>query len=1211
MSDKESKSRFFDHSLQNRMPSQEIFDKTDIETNHDQFIAFRSTLQSLFKNIQEGDIYILYAKHGKSENPLLAASNEFMDRANEKNVQNITQSLSNQKAEPAKIKPQYKYQSRKRDAGSMSNGDIIENFKGTNNRPLNTKPRTATRGKKSNSSSFPKPLIQSNNEEDGKRYWKKYIGTFNVSCWCTRSIYGLKSIYEENRLIFSKPQNSDVVYVNHQRESSEFHREMGRASEEFAELIAPLLDEKAVIFESKLFFVEDERLGTGDSFIIRTDCFLSEYIFENNNSDALNDELDMNQLKVMKDSNGNVDAGTKLKTSLLKLFAKIELKSVKETKNKKKEIISLSDNDDDNDDLQFEELQRIREERRATDLDDEETDEASNTDKLSMNQVKELYKNTEMNNLQNNIPESIPNDFNIELRPYQKQGLSWMLQREKEYNLVGLNNNNVEDTEKELVIQQLKDSENTFNPLWKEYTWPTVPERLQHLELPENCNDSFYLNLYKGTCSLFKPFLKSSCKGGILADEMGLGKTITTLSLIMSYPEDTHYEALPEDHIEKIDNYAFKTTLIVLPMALLTQWEREFMKVSKDSGKNRCFIYYGSETLGNLKMLLCGPNPPTVVLTTYGTIQSEWSRMDKSEMQMNEKGLYSIKFLRIILDEGHNIRNRDTKTARAIYDLKADRNWILTGTPIINRLEDLFSLIHFLKLHPWSYHALWKQCISLPFDTGKNIDVALELLKSILDPILLRRTKNQKDGNGNYLVVLPPKEVIIEELTFNQREENIYNWLKEKAVNSFNENFQSGLVFKNYSTILTQLLRLRQVCCHVDLIKTSHDESMDDMCLSKEDQRPDRNQQKLTNRVDVEMSNLIEVIENNERQQRISNDKINQLKSEIYKQYPTFDDIECSICTELISVDSCIITECKHCFCISCLNQYFEFQIKHEKVSHMTNEAIATNVNTATSLTSNSRKKNAHNYLIELMLMTEEVFCPMCRKKINRNRLLRAASIGKNVTNNVNLDTNEVFLTQEAPGNNERKYYIRPFVPNEQSSKINALLIHLEQIRNESPGEHVIVFSQFTSFLDIISSELDKYVGEFKVYKFDGRLNLEQRQKTLAGFEQPIPIGEHKISVLLLSLKAGGVGLNLTVASRAFLMDPHWNNAIEFQAIDRIHRVGQMKNVKVIRFIMSGSIEERMLLIQKKKNQLGEALTISDEERKKRKLEELQSLFKE
>jgi DNA repair protein RAD5 len=1196
MDEDHEKERFFDHSLQTVIPNIHIPPNNEFG-NQIKFTKLRDELKLLFTEITDTTIHLLYRKYSDSPNYIQDAINEYLDL-----LKDFSTSETNIKINPRQIKieslqkelpknnnttvkEKYEYKSRKRSLNTAFNGGN-PNSNLTNSFPISaalttSKPKTSK--KRQNTLNDIKPIIMED-QNDSKNYWKKYIGTFNISCWCTRSVYNLSSIFADNRLIFSKPQGSDVVYVNQQSNNSKFKRELGRITEGLAEIIGPLMDEKAIVFESKLFFIEEERLSTGDSFVIRTDCFLSEQIFESDNLDDLNEDLDLQQIKIMKDANGNINAGSRLKSLILKLFDKVGLKSVKEMKNKKKVTIELPDIDGD---IEFEELQENRNKLHEIDSEDDTQLNTNGTD-LTFNQVKDLYESTKLNIIQQSLPESIPSNFSVELRPYQKQGLSWMLQREKEYDLVGLNNDQLDCEQRDLVIQQLKSAENSVNPLWKEYTWPVVPSRLQEeqKELPKNMNDSFYVNLYKGTCSIIRPLLRSSCKGGILADEMGLGKTITALSLVMSFPKDIHYEALPEDHPDKVNDYAYKTTLIVLPMALLTQWEREFMKVAKDLENNRCFIYYGLETLGDLKSVLCGPNPPVVVLTTYGTIQSEWSRMDKTGVN-HDTGLFSIKFLRIILDEGHNIRNKATKTARAIYSLRADRKWILTGTPIINRLEDLFSLVHFLELRPWSYHSLWKRCISLPFDTGKDVDAATELLKSVLDPILLRRTKNQKDNSGNYLVVLPPKEVSVEKLTFNRKEETIYNWLKEKAVNSFNENFKSGLVFKNYSSILTQLLRLRQVCCHVDLIKTNDADAIDDLNLTKTSNLQE-GQQKLSSKVDDEMLSLVKTIEINEKQQRIPIDEINKLKDEIYEQYPTFDDIECSICTEPINIDTCIITECRHCFCLSCLTEHFEFQSKHDKHSEDVEEL--------------ADKK-------ELMLKAEEVFCPMCRKQINKNRLFRTLNKNGTALDAADLDVSAALLTQKV--NNDRLYYVRPFTPNEQSSKINALLIHLEQIRHESPGEHIIVFSQFTSFLDLIEKELEKYVGEFSIFKFDGRLNLEQRQKVLTEFEKPVTDSVNKVSILLLSLKAGGVGLNLTVASRAFLMDPHWNNAIEFQAIDRIHRVGQMKNVKVVRFIMENSIEERMLEIQERKNQLGEALSITDEERRKRKLEELQSIFQE
>lgn len=1229
MSDKESTKHFFDHSLQTVTPPDVpmSISETAISTNipsedHEDFSFFKHFLKSIFSQIPDSTIYQLYEKHCRSETSIQSAINDILDHSDnfsnqeEREMAQFTSIAMKRRDKYFKrkdmmemknkevSKPNHAYVSRKRSHDSTMQ-DGKSSYFGTNTHISKSAPNSSSLSSKSvvastegsRKRSATSDILRSNGlkiqKNENKNYWKRYIGTLNISCWCTRSIYNLNSIYTDNRLVFTRPHNSELVYVSHQSEGSPYRRELGRINEGKAGIISALLDEEAIAFESKLFFVDGERLSTGDSFVVRCDCYLSQHIFENEHiNDGTNEELDIEQLKVMKNSNGNVEAGTRLKGSVLKLFDLIGLKSVQD-QNKNKTVVDLSYDDDD---TEFEELQKnvhLQDDPEDI-LNDDEDDASTDASKLTMNQVRDLYKSTKSNDLQQNIPQSTPNNFKIELRPYQKQGLSWMLQREKEYDLIGMNNSELNDNDKTLFTEQLKLFENSLNPLWKEYRWPEIPKRLKDTSnLPENFPDVFYLNLYKGTCSLTRPVIKSTCKGGILADEMGLGKTITTLSLVLSFPKDVHYEALDLDDTNITDNYAYGTTLIVVPMALLTQWEKEFAKVAKNQDDFRCFIYYGSDSLGNLKELLCGPNYPTVVLTTYGMIQSEWSRYSRAEVSSKKTGLFSVKFLRVILDEGHTIRNKSTKTAKAICTLQADRRWVLTGTPIINRLEDLFSLVHFLDLRPWSYHSLWKHCISIPFDTGKDVSFAIELLKSILDPILLRRTKNQKDKDGNYLVVLPPKEVVIEKLAFNKREKAIYEWLKEKAVNSFNENFKSGMVFKNYSTILTQLLRLRQVCCHIDLIKTGEDtlEDIDSTGASTDQSK----QQKLSTKVDDEMLSLVEMIELNEEQQKLPIEKIKQLKEEIYTLYPSLENVECSICTETVNIDTCVITECKHCFCLDCLTEHFDFQLKHEKGEHITNNTSETDRGST-------------------FLEAEEVFCPMCRKQLNRNRLFRTVKKkNPNVVAIANTDTNDSFLTQHrTSGNGQgREYFVRPFTPNEHSSKINALLIHLERIRNENPGEHIIVFSQFTSFLDIIEAELEKYTGEFEVVKFDGRLNLEQRQHVLSQFEKPITEGEHKVSILLLSLKAGGVGLNLTVASRAFLMDPHWNNATEFQAIDRIHRVGQLKDVKVVRFIMENSIEERMLAIQERKNQLGEALTISDEERRKRKLEELQSLFKE
>ena len=144
------------------------------------------------------------------------------------------------------------------------------------------------------------------------------------------------------------------------------------------------------------------------------------------------------------------------------------------------------------------------------------------------------------------------------------------------------------------------------------------------------------------------------------------------------------------------------------------------------------------------------------------------------------------------------------------------------------------------------------------------------------------------------------------------------------------------------------------------------------------------------------------------------------------------------------------------------------------------------------------------------------------------------------------------------------------------STKIEFLLTNLEQILEE--GHQAIVFSQFTTYLDIIQ----KYIKErhWKMARIDGSQHIRKRQEMVDLFQ------EGKAQVFLISLKAAGVGLNLTAASYVFLMDPWWNPAVEAQAIDRAHRIGKRNPLTVYRPIIKDTVEEKVLALQDQKRQL-------------------------
>ena len=148
---------------------------------------------------------------------------------------------------------------------------------------------------------------------------------------------------------------------------------------------------------------------------------------------------------------------------------------------------------------------------------------------------------------------------------------------------------------------------------------------------------------------------------------------------------------------------------------------------------------------------------------------------------------------------------------------------------------------------------------------------------------------------------------------------------------------------------------------------------------------------------------------------------------------------------------------------------------------------------------------------------------------------------------------------------------------------LNSLQEHLEN------GESVIVFTQFLSTLNRIESELKKAKVNF--YTLQGRVNAKERINLISAFQQ-----SHQPSVMLMTLKTGGVGLNLTKASIVYHLEPWWNPAVENQATDRAHRMGQTKDVKVFNLLIEGSLEERISELKVKKQGSFDRLFSVDEQ---------------
>ncbi|KAF5656697.1 dna repair rad16 [Fusarium heterosporum] len=679
-----------------------------------------------------------------------------------------------------------------------------------------------------------------------------------------------------------------------------------------------------------------------------------------------------------------------------------------------------------------------------------------------------------------------------------------------------------------------------------------------------------------------KKMEEGSNKGGILADDMGLGKTISTLALILARPTNTQP----------------KTTLIVAPLALLRQWEEEIASKTKFSHRLSVYLHHGKKTTTEELLRY------DVVLTTYGSLAQELKRFNKLEeehehqiIDWNDKANslkcpllhpFKAKFYRIILDEAQCIKNEKTKSAMACTQLKATYRWCLTGTPMMNGVLELYSLIKFLKIRPYCKWEVFRQGFGRLFGrNGDHKSTAMTKLQALLKAIMLRRKKNSQ-LNGKPILRLPEKteEIVYAELSSEERD--FYAQLEKHAQVLVNKYLREGTVSKNYSNILVLLLRLRQACCHPHLN------------LDVDDAGPSS-----TSITDEEKKQLVK-----------------ELDAAIVERIKGIDNFECPICYDAVQCPSffipcghdscgeCLVriaenaatlniqegTESNRAKCPVCRGQfdpakcfsYETFRQVHmpetieqgsEKEPQMDGELDSDDDSETDSDYASDdevdNKGNLKDFIINDELSDEEGM-DTNRKKSKRK--------GKGKSKALDVKPSMLkTLRKEAYKNRDafKKYmrYLRKTW--EPAAKVTECMNLLKRI--EETGEKTIVFSQWTLLLDLLQVAMSRE-KMLKPERYDGSMSPKDRNIAAHNFRD-----RKGSKVMLVSLKAGNAGLNLTSASRVIIMDPFWNPYIEMQAVDRAYRIGQTREVKVYRVLTKDTVEDRIIELQNKKKEMVEA----------------------
>ena len=289
--------------------------------------------------------------------------------------------------------------------------------------------------------------------------------------------------------------------------------------------------------------------------------------------------------------------------------------------------------------------------------------------------------------------------------------------------------------------------------------------------------------------------------GGILADEMGLGKTLSILALICSSLDGF---AKPSGQSEESRPSG---TLIVCPKSTIAAWQYQISKHIFPS-QTESAVYHGS----NRERLATRFHDYDIVLTTYETLRSEWETAGP---------LFNGRWLRVVLDEAHHIRNRSSKTYKAALGAQARYRWCLTGTPIHNSLDDYGALLTFIDVDSLSDKSTFDRWIVSPIKDGSP--GSIQRLKNVVKATCLRRTKNSSTVALD--LASPVKEV--EYINLHKEDKELYDSVKQKTASiaaeiQRNKEIKGKGSKKREGNILALMNFLRLICNHgKDLLSRS------------------------------------------------------------------------------------------------------------------------------------------------------------------------------------------------------------------------------------------------------------------------------------------------------------------------------------------------------------------------------------------------------
>ncbi len=626
-------------------------------------------------------------------------------------------------------------------------------------------------------------------------------------------------------------------------------------------------------------------------------------------------------------------------------------------------------------------------------------------------------------------------------------------------------------------------------------------------------------------------------RGGILADDMGLGKTIQSIALMLTNPKPAEGEN-PDDK-RKFPAELDKGTLVVAPLALIKQWEGEIRDRVQDTHTLRVCVHHGPQRAKRFKDL----QKYDVVITTYHTLVSEHGASGENL----KVGCFGLNWYRVILDEAHSIKNRNAKATKAACALHAEYRWCLTGTPMQNNLDELQSLIHFLRIKPYDNLNQWREQITRPMNNGRG-GLAIKRLQVYLKAFMKRRTKDilKKEGalrsggpvkegeqksNGFKIVQRTVKKI---EAEFTPQERGFYERLESRTEKSL-EQMMAGKQM-SYASALVLLLRLRQACNHANLVKGDLAKERDAFMNGSGSQTPSRKKAVKDDDVDSIAAMLGGL--------SVATKRCDVCQIELSSEQSASGAIRCSECEADLEDDK--------------IRQSVADKKRSKKMKKSSRrehkQEIAPRKPRRNVITDSDDDEEDEGEWVVPEKQHHKTDLGKAGGSEDENAEAGGERNGSDSDENIGPRRKEKPVNpisdgegQDPPAEDEDEDsasgeddeddedLLSDDQEDGQSLIISTKIRHLLRILHRDSANHkYIIFSFFTSMLDLIEPFLRRDGLNFT--RYDGQMKNDLREASLERLRT-----HHKTRILLCSLRAGSLGLNLTAASRVVILEPFWN----------------------------------------------------------------------